>query len=138
MPASHVTKDFGACDVFSSRIFNNCLQFGNKEIVLRVLLGSTVYPRKLFVYLCLKTSCYWACWLVLLFTLLCNSVLLLTSCCDHKSSLWFWSCIVCVLCKVQLKYCTAHIRARSANCCRCFWRTGLRLPLSNPCLILWC
>jgi len=55
MPASHMPKGFGACDVFSSRIFNDSLHFGKKEIILKVLLGSTMYPRKLFVYLCLKT-----------------------------------------------------------------------------------
>jgi len=118
MPASHVTKDFGACYFFSSRIFSDSLHFGNKEIILKVLLVSTMYPRKLFVYYVLKLTCYWECWFVLLFTLLCTFVLLLTSFCDHKSSLWFWSCIACGLCKVHLKYCAVRFRARIANCFR--------------------
>jgi len=136
MPASHVTKDFGACDVFSSRIFSDSLHFGNKKIIFKVLLGSTMYPRKLFVYLCLKTYVLLRMLICFIVYLLCTFVLLLRSCCDHKSSIWFWSCITCGLCKVRLKYCAVRFRVRSANWSRYFWRAGLQLPLSNPFLIL--
>jgi hypothetical protein len=109
------------------------------EIILKVLLGSTMYSRKLFVYLCLKT--YLLTEIVDLSYYLHYSAPLyfsLMSCCDHKSSLWFWSFIACGLCKVHLEYCAVQFRARTASCSRYICRAGLQLPLSNPFLILWC
>jgi hypothetical protein len=44
MPAKHLTKNFGAFDVFSSRIFSDWLRFENKEVILKVLLRGTMYP----------------------------------------------------------------------------------------------